>query len=606
MASQETDNAPFIPVNRPKALKKARFTPQGGNGTKPEVDTELRIVFQLPNKPRDTFNPAFNVKQLIGEWIKHDASIAIHSLTDDNLLYPAHEPFPMKETDFQQYFQVHSIPKRPNRQNLITIGCRILSTKTVTEIKKATLDDHTMMDWLNQNHVFLEADTLGREPIRTIGYFFNVHPRITHKTSFKANIHASLAQVNMTPDDVIELDPTAQHFYDAKEAIRTDENDLEDEFDLYDTEPTDIYIPPFELLITNVGHGTGNTRVATRALSIKTNVKHGKLLHELLLRMATNRTDNPVLKFVPVGMAYTIGPDSYKQLILAHNAYLTSLASIPVVGISDDTLERTIPVQHPSLPNHRLTIKEVLLRNDWCVNIEPTKTEGKIFVLTTKSNLDTACQWLDENLPEIFTNHLPKNPTFTPDKDHPIAKRTDQQHLTASLLDYADALKASLPPSQLQQPNQSSKYACPPPNRPPPLVNISYKQATQKPPPSNQQQNNAVTPKKRRTNDNNSTNTEVTTDLTELNPTATALADLKQDILNTVRQDFANLTQREIAPLKQEVANLTTNHQTLNTTMIQLQQQMAAFSAQMAAYMQQFPKPPPAQPHSAQHGGGAN
>ncbi len=306
---------------------------------KPEVDTELRIVFQLPNKPRDTFNPAFSVKQLIGKWIKHDASIAIHSLTDDNLLHPAHEPFPMKETDFQQYFQVHSIPKQPTRQNFITIGCRILSTKTVTEIKKATLDDHTMMDWLNQNHVFLEADTLGRESIRTIGYFFNVHLRITHKTSFKANIRASLAQVNMTPDEVIELDPTAQHFYDAKEAIRTEENDLEDEFDLYDAEPTDIYIPPFELLITNVGHGTGTTRVATRALSIKTNVKHGKLLHELLLHMATNRTDNPVLKFVPVSMAYTIGPDSYKQLILAHNAYLTSLASIPVVGISDDTLE---------------------------------------------------------------------------------------------------------------------------------------------------------------------------------------------------------------------------------------------------------------------------
>jgi len=98
------------------------------------------------------------------------------------------------------------------------------------------------------------------------------------------------------------------------------------------------------------------------------------------------------------------------------------------------------------------------------VNIEPTKTEGKIFVLTTKSDLDTARQWLDENLPEIFTNHLPKKPTFTPDKDHPIAKRTDQQHLTTTLLDYADALKASLPPSQLQQPNQSSKYACPPPN----------------------------------------------------------------------------------------------------------------------------------------------
>jgi len=605
MASQDADNAPFIPVTRPKALKKACFIPQGDNGAKPEVDTEIRIVFQLPNKPRDTFNPAYSIKQLFSEWIKHDASIAIHSLTDDNLLYPAHKPFPTKETDFQQFFLVHSIPKCPTRQNLITIGCCILSTKTVTEVKKSILDDSTMMDWLNQHHVFLEADTLGHEAVRTIGYFFNVHPRLTHKTSFKANIRASLAQVTMMPEEVIDLDPLAKHFYDEKEANHTDDIDLETAIDLYDAEPTDIYIPPFELLITNVGYSTGTTQVSMRTLGIKTNVAHGKLLHELLLCMATTRTDNPILKYVPVGMAYTIGPEHYKQLIRANNAYLTSLASIPIIGISDNTLEQTIPVQHPTLSNYRLTIKEVLLCNDWCVNIEPTETDGKIFVLTTKAKLDIARQWLDENLPVIFTHHLPKNPTFTPDPDNPIAKHTDQQHITTTLLDYADALKATLPPSQLQNMAQTSKYARPPPNRPPPLVNISYKEAiTRNNTPTNNPNTNNST-KKWCTQDNTSTTTKVTNNLTDNNPTAVALADLKQEILSTVRQDIAQLMQREIAPMKQEIANLTTNNQTLNNTMVQLQQQMAAFSAQMATYMQQITQPPLAQPHSASSGGGA-
>jgi len=106
-----------------------------------------------------------------------------------------------------------------------------------------------------------------------------------------------------------------------------------------------------------------------------------------------------------------------------------------------------------------MMIKDVLLQNDWCVNIEPTKTNRKIFVLTTKSNLDIACQWLDENLLIIFTHHLPKNHTFTPDPDNPIAKCTDQQHLTSTLLDYTEALKATLPPSQLQQNTNASKFA---------------------------------------------------------------------------------------------------------------------------------------------------
>jgi len=136
-----------------------------------------------------------------------------------------------------------------------------------------------------------------------------------------------------------------------------------------------------------------------------------------------------------------------------------------------------------------------------------------------------------------------------------------------------------------------------------PLVNISYKQTTQKPLPSTSQLNNTATAKKHCTQDNNSTTTEVTTNLTEINPTAMALANLKQDILNTVWQDFANLMQCEIAPLKQEVSSLTTNHQTLNITMIQLQQQMAVFSAQMATYMQQISQPTPAQPHLALNGG---
>jgi len=122
-----------------------------------------------------------------------------------------------------------------------------------------------------------------------------------------------------------------------------EDNDLETEMDLYNAELTDIYIPPFEFLITNVGYGTGTTRVTTHMLSIKTNVTHGKVLHEMLLRMANNKNDNPVLKYVPVGMAYTIGLETYKQLILANNAYLSSLASISVVDISNDTLERTIP-----------------------------------------------------------------------------------------------------------------------------------------------------------------------------------------------------------------------------------------------------------------------
>jgi len=292
------------------------------------------------------------------------------------------------------------------------------------------------MEWLTNNHVYLEVDSLGRETIRTIGYFFNIHPRITHKTSFKANIRDELEKVSITKAEVIKLDSIAQFHYDP-----------EDEEELYDADDDDVtpFVPPFELFISLVGYGTRTTRVATRTIGIKTNVMHGNLLHELLLRMATNKTDNPLLKYVPIGMTMTIGTEAYQQLIRSNNAYLTSLATIPVEGITDETLELTIPVHYPDKPPSNKTIKEIILANEWCVNIEPTETEGKIFILTTKSDLDTACQWLDTNLQPIFKKHLPKNPRFMPNADNPVPRRMDQPIMTTTLGRYIDALTQSIP-----------------------------------------------------------------------------------------------------------------------------------------------------------------
>jgi len=251
---------------------------------KPEVDTELRIVFELPRQPRTTFNPAVGVKTLLAEWIRHDPNIAIHSLDDDELLYPAYDPIPMKEAEFKEFFFVHLTPNQPIYRNKVTVGCQILSNKTITELKKSTLEDHTMMEWLTNNQVYLEVDSLGRETIRTIGYFFNIHPRITHKTSFKANIRDALEKVSITKAEVIKLDSRAQFHYDP-----------EDKEELYDADDDEVtpFVPPFELFMSPVGYGTRTTRVATRTIGIKTNVMHGNLLHELLLRMATNKTDNP-------------------------------------------------------------------------------------------------------------------------------------------------------------------------------------------------------------------------------------------------------------------------------------------------------------------------
>jgi len=66
--------------------------------------------------------------------------------------------------------------------------------------------------------------------------------------------------------------------------------------------------------------------------------------------MMNDTTNNPHLKYIPIGTANMIGPEPYKQLICANTAYLSSLPMIPVLGLLDAILDLCIKVQHPDNP----------------------------------------------------------------------------------------------------------------------------------------------------------------------------------------------------------------------------------------------------------------
>jgi len=168
MVTQDADNEPFIIVTRTKPHKKAHSTLPPSSGANPEIKIELCIIFELPHQPHTTFNPAHHVKQLITKWLCHDNTPAIKSLmTEDEIIYLVHKQFPIKESEFVKFFEVHSI-LNCSQQNLVTIGCHVHTTKTVLELKKSILEECTMMDWLNTNHVYMEADMLGHSTIRMI------------------------------------------------------------------------------------------------------------------------------------------------------------------------------------------------------------------------------------------------------------------------------------------------------------------------------------------------------------------------------------------------------------------------------------------------------
>jgi len=139
-------------------------------------------------------------------------------------------------------------------------------------------------------------------------------------------------------------------------------------------------VPLFEVYYAPVGYGTGTKRIATQAMCIKSMVKHGKLLNELLLRMKINPNTFPSIKYIPVGMAMTIGSVPYMNLIQQNNVYLTSVATIAVAGIPDQTLNLEIPINQ--VDNRKTqTLWEILMAMDWCTQIEPMQTPGWILLI---------------------------------------------------------------------------------------------------------------------------------------------------------------------------------------------------------------------------------
>jgi len=630
MATSEPDPDGFQPVIAPKTGKKAKTTPTGAPRKKPEIETDVRMIFQLPQNHRGTFNPTHKMKQLITELMRYDPTLAIKSLTDDDdALFPQFDKFPTKETDFEQYFVVHPIPKRPIYRNQITVGCCILSTKTISDIKKATTDQNTMMEWLKKQNIFIEVDSLGRKTIRTIGYLFFLHPHMTHHVSLKGIIREALTDIKISKEEVEEIDPNANSFFKFSNDEMTGDTDI-DIGEETDDDDKLINIP-FEIFHTGVGYSITTKRVATKALAIKCNVENGKILHELLLRMQFDKNIFPSAQYIPVGMANLLGPEPYKQLIRQNNAYLQTMASIPILGFTDATLNYMIPV-HNGTPGTTRTIREILMSTEWCTQIEPTQTPGRMLLLTTKSNLDTGRKWLDDNLTTIFQFYLPRNPDYVPDTENPTPHHGDIRPANTKLDSYADALRQSIIP-----PPQSAKntnYAKPPPHRAPQDLTISYTKgaATTTTTP---QTTNTKEPKKRksRTNDATSTTSEHSMETLQTQTTISTIAQLKQEVMATLRQELTQIIQNDVQQLQNDFTHLqqsitsatdktTTDIQTIQQQLAasneqfqlqmremnrNFQMQMQAQHAQMTAFFQQFNQPNnQQQPPPSSSGGGAH
>jgi len=197
-----------------------------------------------------------------------------------------------------------------------------------------------------------------------VGYMFNIHHQILHRTHSKERLLNEIKKIKMTANKVQALDFTTQQYHDKNN--------------------NDTYVPPFKLYPTMIGHVTGNNKsIKTHTVRIKSNIEHVTLLKEMFIHIPTTPNSNkPMMKFILQGIVHLIGHEACTALIKRNNRFLLLVMTILVHGITAETLKLKINTYNPLTKTTKKTIRDI---NHWCHGLEPTNDHGKILLLTTNS-----------------------------------------------------------------------------------------------------------------------------------------------------------------------------------------------------------------------------
>jgi len=288
-------------------------------------------------------------------------------------------------------------------------------------------------------------------------------------------------------------------------------------------------------------------------------------------------------------------------MLSENNKYLTALATIPIEGIDDETLDLTVTPPNAKHPNEQVSIRNILLSNPWCIQVEPTQTPGKILLVTMKGQITKARRWLDENLNPLFTIFLARNPAYKPNNEQPVPARTDIVKHTEAMQTYAQSLIRKYHVSPYQPTLQTDKKYDKPPQSTKRTAKLTY-DPQNFPPLPNTKTNDKQTPtttdpngQSKLTSSGNTMNQNTT------NPPKIDLDAIQKDLERSLHEDFKNLINTELAPLRQEFTATTTELRQQYDKMAHMVDMLHKQNAQIIASLNQMNTPPLATVGAGQH-----
>jgi len=109
--------------------------------------------------------------------------------------------------------------------------------------------------------------------------------------------------------------------------------------------------------------------------------------------------------FIPTGMAHIVGPEAYTNLLCNNNLYLQNIATVPIGDFQHATLNLPF-LTEANTDIDTTTISDIILEQTWCISLEHSTMMNKVIVVMTKSQLKAAWEWVDNQLPLLYEQHI--------------------------------------------------------------------------------------------------------------------------------------------------------------------------------------------------------
>jgi len=353
------------------------------------------------------YNPIPKQKTLMMTLTNIDHGLVVTSIDGNSTLLIKEDTFPKTKEQFKKFF---TYDWEPNGTK-IHLGCTINGNQTLNNLKHA-VKPNKLIQWLCQEKVFLEADTLGIGKTKTIRYLTQIHPHIINSTSTKEKVYNILNATIINPQKAAKLDNSLQEQVNAMQELGNDFT---------------IHCPVFEIFQMTIRIGT-DPHIETNIIGIKCQSGKAALLCKFLIQTSDNIEQQGQGKCIPAGLTNVIGTETMTLIIHYNNQYLNSITTIPINRIPAFALQTAIIIDDDMPKAEQVPIKvyDYLLSANWCHGLEPTEQEGQYLLITTHQQITEAHEWLDDNLEQLVVNYLPNYGKFTPIKGYAFPKRGDK------------------------------------------------------------------------------------------------------------------------------------------------------------------------------------